>query len=211
MRQLLLSLALLLGFCQPLLAEAGAEKKPSKGLSDIQYSPDKTFFIARMGSGSKNDQILVVDAKAKNAITELAKPRDAVIDWYRWVDNDRVVYQILLQSEKAEAINGLTMVYAMDKDGGNRKQIFGLGLERHKRDTRINVRKEIKAQLEIADVLADDKKTVLVLEYPLKKVGSNNYVRAEERPVTLSRLDVYSGKRKKVQKLSYAEAKKYGS
>jgi len=181
------------------------------GLSDIQQSPDQSHFIARMAGEANAERILVVDAKAKKAITEFAKPRDAMIDWYRWVDNDRVVYQIKLESDKANAINGLVMVYAMDKDGSNRKQIYGYGLERFKRDTRINKRKEVKAQLEIVDTLPSEKKLVLVAEYPLKKDGLNNYLRAKERPVTLSRLDVYSGKRKTVKKVSYAEAKKMGS
>lgn len=181
------------------------------GLGDIQLSPDQSHFIARMTSDASKGRILVVDAKAKKAITEFANPRDAMIDWYRWVDNDRIVYQIKLKSDKANAINGLVMVFAMDKDGSNRKQIYGYGLERFKRDTRINKRKEIKAQVEIVDTLPKDKKLVLIAEYPLKKEGQNNYLRAKERPVTLSRLDIYSGKRKAVKKISYAEAQKMGS
>lgn len=188
-----------------------SQASANNGLADIQQSPDKSHFIARMTAENNSGRILVVDAAAKKAITEFAKPRDAIIDWYRWVDNDRVVYQIKLQSDKADAINGLVMVYAMDKDGSNRKQIFGYGLERFKRDTRVNKRKEIKAQLEIVDTLPAEKKLILVAEYPLKRDGMNKYLRAKERPVTLSRLDVYSGKRKMVKKISYAEAQKLGS
>lgn len=179
------------------------------GFSDVAHSPNKDFFVARMTSPENKGRILVVDVKGKKAIAEFAKPRDGVIDWYEWVSDDRVVYQILLKSEKAGAVSGLTLVYAMDRDGGNRRQIFGYGLERSKRDTRINVRKEIKAEIEILDTLVKDRKVVLVAEYPLKKVGLNNYVRAKNRPVTISRLDVYSGKRKKVKAVPYGEVSKY--
>jgi len=179
------------------------------GFSDMAHSPNKDFFVARMTAPENKGRILVVDVKGKKAIAEFAKPRDGIIDWYEWVNNDRVVYQIILKSEKAGAINGLTLVYAMDRDGGNRRQIYGYGLERSKRDTRINVRKEIKAEIEILDTLVGDRKVVLVAEYPLKKVGLNNYVRAKNRPATISRLDVYSGKRKKVKTMSYEEVSKY--
>ncbi|MBB6521053.1 hypothetical protein [Pseudoteredinibacter isoporae] len=188
-----------------------SQASANNGLADIQQSPDQSHFIARMTADNNAGRILIVDAKAKKAITEFAKPRDAIIDWYRWVDNNRVVYQIKLQSDKADAVNGLVMVYAMDKDGSNRKQIFGHGLERFKRDTRINKRKEIKAQLRIVDTLPSEKKMILVAEYPLKREGMNNYQIAKERPVTVSRLDVYSGKRKTVKKVSFAEAQKLGS
>lgn len=188
-----------------------SQASANNGLADIQQSPDKSHFIARMTAENNSGRILVVDAAAKKAITEFAKPRDAIIDWYRWVDNDRLVYQIKMKSDKADAINGLVMVFAMNRDGSKRKQIFGYGLERFKRDTRVNKRKEIKAQLEVVDTLPSEKKVILVAEYPLKKEGLNTYMRAKERPVTLSRLDVYSGKRKMVKKISYAEAQKLGS
>lgn len=171
-------------------------------------SPSKSFYIGNLvKNGLDKNQIFIVDVKAKKAIAAINPSRDMVIDWYRWANDDRVLYQLSYKTDKAGHVNGLTVLMSMDRDGKNRKQIYGAGLESRKRDTRINVRREIKAYVEMVDSLPKDKKNVLIAEYPLKRTGLAKYEVSRDRSVQISKINVYSGKRKKVKTVSFGEAK----
>lgn len=62
------------------------------GRSDVQQSFDQSHCIARICREAIAERTWVVGAKAKNSIVEFSMSRDAMVKWYRWIDNDRIVH-----------------------------------------------------------------------------------------------------------------------
>jgi len=197
-------------FAASLLVSSYAQSDFPVSFVDAQVSSDGAFVLARVENDGQQDKFIVTDAKTKQVITTLGETRNRAIDWCNWVNKERFVCQYRSSSKKVGVVQGVTAVVAYDFNGGNRQMIFG--------DKNFDMGypisyhlKSKKAHIQVVDKLPDEPKSIIVLEYPLERTGLYLYSPSESRSVSLSKIDVYSGKRKLIKRMSFAQAQSYSS
>ncbi len=199
----------LTAFSFSVTAEAGLSDK----YSEIKWSDDKRHLLARLNVEGQRDRILVVDKKSKQVLTEVHESSRRVIDWCSWIDNNRFACQFKTKSHYIGELQGVARLVVYDKSGDYRRMVYGTispdEYYARKRFTAPRLLKEKKSEIKIVDTLPNEERKILVLEYPLERTGLYQYSPSTIRTVSLTKLDIHSGKRTLVKRLSYAEAKKH--
>jgi len=128
-RRALTALALLLCTCAPLHAAPAASALPpierffsNPVLADAKLSPNARYLAAIYGAPGRRASLMVIDVQTKTSKL-VAGYSDGDIGHFNWVNDNRLVYDI---TDKEEAPGGLSMaagLFAVDRDGGNLRQL----------------------------------------------------------------------------------------
>ncbi len=143
--------------------------------------------------------LMFVDiASGKPSGAVKASNGDIVYNYY-WANNERIVYQFAkkVASSEVPVTHGM---WAINKDNSRRKLIYGTGIDRGKTGSRLNNKKHILASVRFVSPLINDPKNVLIVEHPLSPIGKFYYDLRNIAP-SISKLNVYTGKRFKIETL----------
>jgi dipeptidyl aminopeptidase/acylaminoacyl peptidase len=133
MRRLDSALALLLVAVAPLhAAPASSALTPppierffiNSQMADASLSPDARYLAAISGASGRRDYLIVIDLEKRTART-VAGYQDADIRRFEWVNNGRLLFDL---TDHQLAPGGQLMaagLYAVDRDGGNLRQLAG--------------------------------------------------------------------------------------
>ncbi|MBB6521054.1 alpha/beta hydrolase family protein [Pseudoteredinibacter isoporae] len=165
---------------------------------DVKISPDGSSLAARVRQGDDMLLMFVDIATGKPSGAIKASNGDIVYNYY-WANNERVVYQFAKKVSSLDVPVSFGM-WAINKDNTRRKLIYGHGVDKGKTGTRLNQKQEIKAAVEFISPLMDDPKNILIVEHPLSRIGNYLHDLRNIAP-SISKLNVYSGKRYKVETL----------
>lgn len=177
----------------------------------VKISPDGKSLAVKMKQEGVNYIVFMDVDSLKATATVRAKPGDDIYS-YRWLNNDRIAYRLSQKVPGYDHPRSYGQVLAVNKDLTQRKLIYGLGIDpsssRLGGSTRQgkNSKTVGKATLEIINFLADEEKYILVAEYPWSKKGSS-YYDARNIPPIISKLNIYSGRRVKIEVLPFAGAR----
>lgn len=123
-----------------------------------------------------------------------------------WVNNERVVYSVTesYSWNKRRFSNG--ELIGVNVDGKKHKLIFGYRSGESTLNTKIKKNEANNGNQEIIDLLEDDDKHILIAFYPWRLMG-NMWVNNSDAHTLIYKLNVYTGKTKKVDSLPYSNAR----
>jgi hypothetical protein len=112
----------------PAVAPAAAARPPVEAffahpdLRDAQLSPDGRYLAALASARERRDFLVVFDL-ATNKPTVVAAYNDSDIQRFRWVNNNRLVYQVTDNTVGEGDTRYYPGLYGVDKDGGRAVQL----------------------------------------------------------------------------------------
>lgn len=168
---------------------------------DIKLSPDGKHLAARVRD--KSSIVLIFIRTEDKSVTGYIKPRDDnAIHSVTWVSNERVVYEF------AEKRSGLDQpvptgeLFAVNFDGSKSVHLYGYRASDKKANSRVRNKDSAFASQEVLSVLENDKKHILIIEYPWNLRGKT-YYDDRSKPAVISRLNIFSGRKKKIESLPF--------
>lgn len=180
---------------------------------DLKLSPDGKHLAARVRN--ENTIVLLIMRASDNKIIGGVKPgSDDVIHSVTWVNKERVVYEFAEKRVGLDSPVGTGELFGINIDRTKNKQIYGYRAYDGRANSRIKNKDNSYASQEILSLLEDQEKYILIIEYPWQ-LKANTYYDNRVRPAIISRLNVYTGKKKKIETLPYprvrAVADKHGN
>lgn len=168
---------------------------------ELTISPDGRHLAARVRRDGS--VYLVIFRRADREVVGGARPDDnSEVHSVTWVNNERVVFEYAEKQVGRDAPIPTGELYAVNVDGSSRKMLYGFRAGDARLGTRISRKDDAFASQEILSVLPDDKDHILIIEYPWSLVGKFWYDNRSKQSI-ISKLNVYSGRKKKIETLPY--------
>ena len=188
-------------------AELGVEdfvKLPSS--RDAKISPDgKHLSLVLRQEGE--DVLAILDLATREAIGSFrVSGKNRAVGSVTWVNDERLVYTVTESYawNKRRFSNG--ELIGVNVDGKKHKLIFGYRSRESTLNTKIRKNKANNGNQEIIDLLENDDKHILIAFYPWRLIA-NTWHNNPDAETLIYKLNVYTGKTKKVEVLPYANAK----
>jgi dipeptidyl aminopeptidase/acylaminoacyl peptidase len=172
--------------------------------SGLKISPDGEFIALRTGKYGRS-ALLFVDIKNKKIVSGIRAPENGEIDSYYWVSKTRLIYTIAERSPGLMQPASTGEIYAINRDGGSTRQLYGYRAEESSLDTRLATRKASYASPELLSTLKNDDDHILIAEYPWRNAGAVWVYNPDAKPL-ISRLEVFSGKKQQLDMAPLAGA-----
>lgn len=185
------------------MTNANAERLPyeyfakSTDYHDVKISPDGKHYGIRFEQNG--DVVLVFINRAKMKMSGGASPlSEGDVDTFTWVNDERVVYEVSTRDSYLDSPVGNGNLYAVNIDNSKHDIIFGFqaGLT-GQAGSRLNKKTSTNADYQIVSTIPEDDKRILIAEYPYREVG-RLWRRDSRALVTVTRLNIYTGKKRKV-------------
>ena len=194
---------LLLTCCLVLLLTTHAFASPSikdfsanSEFSDIKIAPDGKHLGVILIEDEKRT-LLILNLETMTPTNAVKFSGDEEVGGYNWVNDERVVMQKMYKQVRQESSAYRGELLAVNYDGSKSKYLFGFNSDTSA-STKIKSSGGIQASAFILDTLKDNEDEILVMAYPWNRL---NYAYTE-----VYRVDVYSGKRKRVTTSPIANA-----
>lgn len=172
---------------------------------DAKISPDgKHFSLVLRKDGE--DVLAVFDLATREPISSFrVGGKGKAVGEVTWVSDERLVYTVTESSiwNKQRFSNG--ELAGVDVDGKKHKLIFGYRTGEDTRNTKLKKNKADYGNQEIIDLLEGDDDNILIAFYPWK-VSDGAWRNDPDAQTLIYKLDVYTGKTRKVEALPYANA-----
>lgn len=151
---------------------------------NAKISPDgKHFAIATLNEGKT---ILVFLERSTFKPVGSAKFAGSLeVGKYYWVNNERVVINVVKKDPWAEAPVSYGELYSVNLDGSKGKMIYGYRSGEMQTGSHIKKKKSTFGWGEIIDTLSEDEKHILISSTPMSNTG--------ERYASVFKLNVYTG------------------
>ena len=179
---------------------------------DLALSPSGKHIAARVQVDGRVFLVLL-KTEDMSIVGGIRPQNNDIIHTVNWVNDERVVFEYAEKQSYLDSPIPTGELYAMNIDGSQRELIYGYRAGDQKTGSRISSKDDSKASQEIISFLDNDDDHILIVEYPWTKDGKFYYDR-REKPALISRLNVYSGKKRKLEVLPYgsssALANKFG-
>ena len=176
---------------------------------DIKMSPDGEHFAARI---REKGRVVLIFIRAKDwkAISGLNPGDENELFDVTWVNNERVVFSLAEKQGYHDRASSYGELYGLNVDGTKKELLYGYRSSDKKLGSRINTKVDTFGNQEILNVLPKDKKHILILEHPWQRIGNRYYPR-QNRPPIVSKLNVYTGKKRKIEIIPFPGAQAYAN
>ena len=165
--------------------------------SGLKISPDGEFIALRTGKYGRS-ALLFIDLKNKKIVSGVRAPEDGEIDEYYWISPTRLIYMLAQRQSGRIRPTPTGEIFAINRDGGSNRQLYGYRAEESTLDTHLPTRKASYATPELLSSLKKDADNILIAEYPWRNVGNVWQYNADAKPL-ISRLNVFSGKKQQLE------------
>lgn len=170
----------------------------------LRISPDAAHLAALVRSDATYG-LIFLDAKDFSVVGGMKVADGEIIDEFRWVNEDCVVFSVAEHRSGWELPSGTGEMWAVNKDGSDVKLLAGMRAQDENRGSRIRGRERSYATFELVHSLPDDPKHILVAEYPWERSGSWLRDTRSTFPI-VSKLNIRSAKLTKVTTLPHRGA-----
>ncbi|MBJ2137437.1 S9 family peptidase [Paraglaciecola chathamensis] len=168
---------------------------------DLQLSPDGKYLAARiridnkviLGILSTNDMKIVGGVRPQN---------NDIIHTVTWANNERLVFEYAEKQSSLDRPVPTGELYAINYDGSKNTMLYGYRANDAKTGSRLSNKDDVLASQEVISLLENDDRHILISEYPWDKDGSRYYDN-RVRPAQISKLNILSGKKRKVDVLPH--------
>jgi len=176
---------------------------------EMELSPDGKHISAYIRNEGRI--YLVFLDTATMQVVGGVKPRssDEIHSAY-WINNERVVYQFSEDVYYSDSPIATGELFATNVDGTRAEMLYGYRAGESELGSKIAKRKDTAATPDIISTLVNDDKQILIVEYPWSLDG-NTYYDTRKRNSFISRLNVYSGIKRKVETLPFPGARPFAN
>ena len=178
----------------------------------MEMSPDGKHLLAIARTGERM-ALLFIDATNGELINGVQSGDDNTIESAAWVNNERAIWEFGEKQFVSDRATPKREVFARNIDGSGRFFLYGMRAGDFETGSRFVRKEDTKATFEILSTVPDDNDEILIIEYPWRLAGGIMVDDRFKKP-TISRLDVYTGRKYKVEGLpehrSFAVANKKG-
>lgn len=172
---------------------------------DMKLSPDGKHIAARVRYDSK--VILVVLDRTTLALVGGVRPANRdIIHTMNWVNEERLVFEYAEKFSYLDAPIPTGELFGVNIDGSKQDLLYGFRAGDAKLGSRMSSKDDTLASQEILSFLESDDKNILIIEYPWTKNGNTYYDDRSKQPV-ISKLNVYNGRKRKVDVLPYGHSR----
>jgi pimeloyl-ACP methyl ester carboxylesterase len=171
---------------------------------DMELSPDGKHISARIRNEGRI-YLVFLDTMTMQVVGGIEPRSNDEIHSATWINNERVVYQFREAVYKSDSPIATGELFATNIDGTRAEMLYGYRAGEKQRGSRISKRKDSAATPDIISNLLNDEKHILIVEYPWDLEG-NTYYDYRKTNSVISRLNVYSGIKRKVETLPYPGA-----
>lgn len=170
---------------------------------DLRIAPDGEHLAALVRS---DDAVAIVFLRTDDL--DLVGGRkavggDTIVD-YQWANNERVVFTVAEKYVGWEQPSPTGELFAVDRDGGNFERVFGFRA-RDAGGGRMRRKTASFASHTVVHLLPDDPRHIIIVEHPWEARGARYYDTRNTYP-EVSRLNIYTGRRKRIERLPYRGA-----
>ena len=174
---------------------------------DVALSPSGKRVAARAQFDGKI-ALIVIDRETKTVVGGLKPETSDAIHSFSWVSDDRIVFSYAEQLSGSDQRSSAGELYAVNFDGSDAERLAGFRASDQIAGSRIKgSRDSEKAAVYLLDPLHDDEDHVLVIKFPFSQVGLRRYTIDGKKPPIISKLNVYSGKQKTIERLTFKQAR----
>ncbi|MEY3017239.1 MAG: hypothetical protein RL336_374 [Pseudomonadota bacterium] len=173
---------------------------------DVVISPDGKHLATRMRQGEK--VMLVIMRTADHKIVGGIDPKgDNIVHSITWVNNERLVYELAQQHLGNDRPTATGELFGINIDNTQSGLLYGYRASANNTiGSLIKTTESEKASQEILNVLPGDDDNILIIEYPWEQIG-RYYYDNHKRAAIVSKLNVYTGRKRRVDVLSYPNVK----
>ena len=180
---------------------------------DMKLSPDGKHIAARVRYDNKVI-LVILDRKSLALVGGVRPGNKDIIHTMNWVNEERLVLEYAEKFSYLDAPIPTGELFGVNVDGSKQELLYGFRAGDAKLGSRMSNKDDTLASQEILSLLENDDDNILIIEYPWTKRGDKYYDDRSKQPV-ISRLNVYNGRKRKVDVLPYgysrALANKAGS
>lgn len=176
---------------------------------DMKLSPDGKHLLARTRIEGRI-VMFFFDSKTMEVVGGVKPPNNDEIHSATWINNERIVYQYREKSIEFDRPTATGELFAVNIDGTKANMLFGYRAGESTTGTRLKKREATRASAEIISPLINDKKYILIAEYPFSTQGKYLIDDRKRQPI-ISRLNVYTGTKRKLEVIPYAGAKVFAT
>ncbi|MEL6869121.1 MAG: prolyl oligopeptidase family serine peptidase, partial [Pseudomonadota bacterium] len=171
---------------------------------DVSLSPSGKRLAAR---AQVNDKVVVVivDRASGDLVGGIRTRDNNAIHSVEWVNDERLVFSYAQERFDLDRPVSTGELYAINFDGTDQERLVGYRASNSTTASRFKSKESDRSSFELVDRLENDDKHILVIEYPWVQIGRDWYDNRESAP-TVHRLNVYTGRKKKVEALSFNSA-----
>ena len=151
---------------------------------NAKISPNGSYIAVAM---DHKDKTMLVFLKRDNMTMagSLRLADNYEVGNYRWVNNERVVINVVKRIPSREQLQSYGELYAVNFDGSHAKLIYGYQAGETQLGSRFKKKKSTRGWAEIIDTIPEDEKHILIQSTPMSKTG--------ERLPSVLLLNVYTG------------------
>ena len=171
---------------------------------NMELSPDGKHIAARVRVDGRI--VLVFLDTASMKIVGGVRPQNSdEIHSAAWVNNERVVYQFREAVYYSDSPIATGELFATNIDGSRSEMLYGYRAGESSLGSRLRKREDTAATPEIISTLVNDKKQILIVEYPWTLDGKFFYDTRKKNSV-ISRLNIYTGIKRKLETIPFPGA-----
>ena len=171
---------------------------------DMELSPDGKHISARIRNEGRI-YLVFLDTATMQVVGGVKPQSSDEIHSATWINNERVVYQFREAVYNSDAPIATGELFATNVDDSRAEMLYGYRAGESQLGSKIAKRKDTAATPDIISTLINDEKQILIVEYPWDLEGNTYYDNRKTNSV-ISRLNVYSGIKRKVETLPYPGA-----
>ncbi|MEM7359628.1 MAG: S9 family peptidase [Pseudomonadota bacterium] len=162
---------------------------------DLKLSPDGKHLAGRM---RKDETVMLFVLKIDNMelVGGVKPPSNTIIHTLTWANNERIVFEFAQRYSQLDTPIATGELFVTNLDGTDTKLIYGYRAGDEETGRRLHTRKDTRASHEIISLLEEDRKNILIAEYPW----------ATKSIPVISKLNIYTGRKKKVERVPFHRA-----
>jgi len=176
---------------------------------DIKISPDGKHTASRV---RENDAVYMFFTRLSDGeIVGGVRPgsENEVASMY-WASNKRIIYTFAEKRYDYDAAVHTGELFGTDIDNKANKMLAGYRASDKKLGSKLSTKKDSYASHELLNVLPNDNKNVLIIEYPWSQSSGGWYDRRETYPV-VSKMNVVTGRKSRSETIPYRGARVFAN
>ena len=172
---------------------------------DIKISPDSKHLAARIRS-NETVHMIIMRVSDRKVVNGLKPGKKNEVSSVTWINNERLLYTFAEKRIGFDVAVPTGELFAMDIDGKKHTMLAGFRAGDAKLGRRIQSKEDDRSSHELLNILPNDKRNILIIEYPWTLSKGFFYDRRELSPV-ISKLNIYTGKKSAKERIPYPGAR----
>ena len=176
---------------------------------DVSLSPGGKRFAARARVDGRI-VLAVIDRETGQIVGGARPPQGNVIHSVDWINDERLLFSYAEERLDLDAPVPTGELFGMNYDGKRQEMLAGFRASDERTDSRLSNKTNDPASFYLVDTLEGDDRHVLIIEYPWSTEGNVWYDNRIKLPI-VSRMNVYSGGKRKLETLPFFNARPYST